>query len=689
MVAAGATDALTSISEAVTSAAEQSEIAASSGRRATALATSAAELTVVAADLHTGAERLRAAEVGHVDALAEVKHRAAALKVARDAVGAAEAGLRQLESEVGTFGDLADAATAAKTLADAASEEQTAAAELADAKGELERTRAALDTANGAEASLAAQLSDAKARAEAAAAHAAPPPATATRLRASSPPRRRSPRSSQTLTPRSLTFTRACRRLERRPRTDKRSSPPRSGSWRSIGAFMLSPSWPRAYRRVLRARCAGGALAAPPVVAPDEAEALDAARSGEESARKTAAERERALTAAETQLSNAETARADRLRRLTEALAGYSDLASLSDAADLADDSAATAAAESSALQEAQAAIETQHQAAQAAVTQARLALNSIEKDVRTAQTKIDGIQQRRTSAAELLKARFAGEIPTDAAAQIASQRTRLEAAGQALESARAAADERTEEHEQARELAGERERELVQIDQALTKARTRAEAASTAAAAAPAEVELGHPPDPTASRETTSQQLDTWCTEAANTLSSAHAQTVAEQEQASGVVITLAQAHGIEAQRVDQALAQLKLVEQSAVRHATVAQAAVEECERRIAERTAMEEQAKEEREQIALLASLARELREDRFGEYIVHETIGLLSAHASEELKRISGGRYSLCPAGDEFQVVDHHNADERRSVKTLSGGDVPRQPRARARALTPRR
>ena len=182
----------------------------------------------------------------------------------------------------------------------------------------------------------------------------------------------------------------------------------------------------------------GGALAAPPAVAPDEAEALDAARAGEESARRTAAERERALTAAETQLSNAETARADRLRRLTEALAGYSDLASLSDAADLADDSAATAAAESSALEEARAALETQHQAAQGAVTQARLALNSTEGDVRTAQTKIDGIQQRRTSAAELLKARFAGEIPADAAAQIANQRARLEAAGQALESARA-----------------------------------------------------------------------------------------------------------------------------------------------------------------------------------------------------------------------------------------------------------
>ena len=674
VVAAGAADALTSISQAVTSAAEQSEIAASSGRRATALATSAGELTVVAADLHTGAEGLRAAEVGHTDALAEVNHKADALKVARDAVGAAEAALRQSESEVGTLGDLADAATAAKTLAEAASEEQTAAGELADAKGELERASAALDTANGSEASLAAQLSDAKACAEAAAAHAATTTGNhdtiARQLTATTP-------LAQDLADADATLAQLHRSLpELRAEASDRQE--------ELGAAIRRLEEHRRLHAVAElveglqagAPCpvCGGALAAPPAVPPDEAEALDAARAGEESARKTAAERERALTAAETRLSNAETARADRLRRLTEALAGYSDLASLCDAADLADGSAATAAAESSALEEARAVLETQHQVAQAAVTQARLALNSTEGDVRTAQTKIDGIQQRRTSAAELLKARFAGEIPADAAAQIANQRARLEAAGQALESARAAADERTEEHEKARELAAESERELVQIDQALTKARTRAEAASTAAAATPAEVELGHPPDPTASRETTSEQLGTWCTEAANTLTSAHAQTVAEREQASGVVITLAQAHGIEAQRVDQALVQLKLVEQSAVRHATVAQAAVEECERRIAERTAMEEQAKEEREQIALLASLARELREDRFGEYIVQETIGLLSAHASEELKRISGGRYSLCPAGDEFQVVDHHNADERRSVKTLSGGET---------------
>jgi DNA repair protein SbcC/Rad50 len=86
------------------------------------------------------------------------------------------------------------------------------------------------------------------------------------------------------------------------------------------------------------------------------------------------------------------------------------------------------------------------------------------------------------------------------------------------------------------------------------------------------------------------------------------------------------------------------------------------------------MEERVRDEREQIAVLGELANELRADRFGEYIVEETLLLLAAHASEELLRISDGRYSLVPADGDFRVIDHANADEQRSVKTLSGGET---------------
>jgi len=36
-------------------------------------------------------------------------------------------------------------------------------------------------------------------------------------------------------------------------------------------------------------------------------------------------------------------------------------------------------------------------------------------------------------------------------------------------------------------------------------------------------------------------------------------------------------------------------------------------------------------------------------------------------------LSQGRYSFHTEGNEFQVVDHWNADDRRSVRTLSGGE----------------
>jgi DNA repair protein SbcC/Rad50 len=45
------------------------------------------------------------------------------------------------------------------------------------------------------------------------------------------------------------------------------------------------------------------------------------------------------------------------------------------------------------------------------------------------------------------------------------------------------------------------------------------------------------------------------------------------------------------------------------------------------------------------------------------------------ASGVLEDLSGGQYSLATDDSgNFTVVDHHNADERRSAKTLSGGET---------------
>ena len=69
-----------------------------------------------------------------------------------------------------------------------------------------------------------------------------------------------------------------------------------------------------------------------------------------------------------------------------------------------------------------------------------------------------------------------------------------------------------------------------------------------------------------------------------------------------------------------------------------------------------------------------VANELKTDRFIGFLLDESIEDLALRASHELKKISAGQYSLTSSKNNFTVVDHANADERRSVVTLSGGET---------------
>ena len=74
------------------------------------------------------------------------------------------------------------------------------------------------------------------------------------------------------------------------------------------------------------------------------------------------------------------------------------------------------------------------------------------------------------------------------------------------------------------------------------------------------------------------------------------------------------------------------------------------------------------------ALAQALAQHLRADQFLAYVLEEALRRLAADGSRHLRQLSQGRYSLECEGQEFSVVDHWNADARRSVKTLSGGET---------------
>jgi DNA repair protein SbcC/Rad50 len=73
-------------------------------------------------------------------------------------------------------------------------------------------------------------------------------------------------------------------------------------------------------------------------------------------------------------------------------------------------------------------------------------------------------------------------------------------------------------------------------------------------------------------------------------------------------------------------------------------------------------------------LAADLASELRADQFVAYVQEEALQILAQDGSRHLEGLSQGRYALVCESQEFSVVDRWNADQQRSVRTLSGGET---------------
>ncbi|HSU10657.1 MAG TPA: SbcC/MukB-like Walker B domain-containing protein, partial [Pseudonocardia sp.] len=77
---------------------------------------------------------------------------------------------------------------------------------------------------------------------------------------------------------------------------------------------------------------------------------------------------------------------------------------------------------------------------------------------------------------------------------------------------------------------------------------------------------------------------------------------------------------------------------------------------------------------------------LRSDRFPRWLVASALDTLVADASAGLAELSGGQFELTHEEGEFLVVDHADADARRPVKTLSGGETFQASLALALALS---
>lgn len=105
-----------------------------------------------------------------------------------------------------------------------------------------------------------------------------------------------------------------------------------------------------------------------------------------------------------------------------------------------------------------------------------------------------------------------------------------------------------------------------------------------------------------------------------------------------------------------------------------TTARVGIEQATAQVEQATQMRADAEEHQAQATLVGAVGLDLQGNRFIAYLLHESMQLLASDASGRLSDFTNGRYALVAEEDTFQVVDHLNGDEKRSVKTLSGGET---------------
>ena len=82
---------------------------------------------------------------------------------------------------------------------------------------------------------------------------------------------------------------------------------------------------------------------------------------------------------------------------------------------------------------------------------------------------------------------------------------------------------------------------------------------------------------------------------------------------------------------------------------------------------------QIKELKARVDLYHELGVALQANQFIRFITEQALRRLAEYGTHHLNKLSSGRYSFGSETDDFLVLDHWNADESRSVNTLSGGE----------------
>jgi exonuclease SbcC len=98
-----------------------------------------------------------------------------------------------------------------------------------------------------------------------------------------------------------------------------------------------------------------------------------------------------------------------------------------------------------------------------------------------------------------------------------------------------------------------------------------------------------------------------------------------------------------------------------------------VERLEKAVERAAALRARREQLEDEATLNRTLAQHLQANQFLAFVQEEALRVLADDGSRHLEALSQGRYSLETRAQDFEVVDHWNADRQRSVKTLSGGE----------------
>ena len=311
-----------------------------------------------------------------------------------------------------------------------------------------------------------------------------------------------------------------------------------------------------------------------------------------------------------------------------------------------------------------------------AALAQTRAAgeLDAAARELELRQGSLDEARADRQAALEVLHGCFGEAIPADAAAQLDGAYNELTAAEQQVEGASTAQAQAQAALAKADEVERAALTTLNTVDVRLAQLRTRAEAALSEIAAISDPPRLRALPEPADARELRASELSAWGGRATGSLNVGADELAQRVARLSADMIKLAADCELEAHDAAAAFVAIESAERQAAEERIMAETGHAALEKRVKQRAELEEGIAEDQVRIAVLNVLATELRADHFTEFVLQETLDALAVRASEELLRISDDRYSLVSNDGEFYVIDHINADEQRSVRTLSGGET---------------